>query len=433
MNILFAILFVIALSALIYFVKFFNLEGIKKYVVVSLFILKLIGGIGVFAVYTYYYDPGISDIHKFYRGGEAIHQAADDDFGSYLRMVTGIQGDNPELQDYYSNAKHWTREFDYGLFNDNKTIMRFNAIVRLFSFGNIYIHMVIMAFLSFLGCFVLFKALRSVFKTNKHLLLFSAFLVPSCWFWTSGLMKEGLMMLAVGFAFYFLVKLYHKFTIWSLLGFVISCSLMFTSKVYVLPAFLPAVFFLFVAKKMNIKYQLITFASILLVSGVLVVFSGNIFGYDIISTLSGKQNDFINYIELQDDPGSTYNLTRLSPSLKSFLLLIPEGLLNSFFRPFPSEVNSAFMLFSFLEIVLFVIIAILTIIFFKKPDTDTMRFILFSAMFILFLYVVVGVYTPNTGSIVRYRTPALPFLVAMMFSMIDLERLVNLKQNLSRR
>ena len=433
MNVLFAILLVIAISAFIYFSKIFKLDGIKKYVVVALFLLKLIGGIGVFAIYTYYYDPAMSDIHKFYRGGEAIYEVADDNFADYLRMVTGIQGDHPNLEEHYSTAKHWSRQFDYGLFNDNKTIMRFNAIVRLFSFGNIYIHLITMAFLSFLGCFVLFKALRGILKTNKYLLLFSAFLVPSCWFWTSGLMKEGLMMLAVGFSFYFLVKLYHKFSIWHLLGFIISCSLMFTSKVYVLPAFLPAVFFLLVARKMRIKYQLITFVSILLVSGVLVVFSGNIFGYDIISALSGKQNDFINYIELQDDPGSTYNLTRLSPNIKSFLLLIPEGLLNSFFRPFSSEVNSAFMLFSFLEIVLFVVIAILTIVFFKKPNADTMRFILFSAMFILFLYVVVGVYTPNTGSIVRYRTPVLPFLVAMMFSMIDLERVTIFYQRITER
>jgi hypothetical protein len=68
------------------------------------------------------------------------------------------------------------------------------------------------------------------------------------------------------------------------------------------------------------------------------------------------------------------------------------------------------------------IVAIITIIFFKKPDRKTMRFVLFAALFILFLYVVVGVYTPNTGSIVRYRTPAMPLLAALMFAMWDLER-----------
>lgn len=423
MNYFFAILFAAVLGTMIYFLKFFRFEIFKKYVFVALFGLKIVGGIAVYAVYTYYYDPAMSDLHKFYRGGTVLYEATDESFTDYLRLVSGIQGERPELQKYYDKTDHWTREFDYGLFNDNRTIMRFNAIICLISQGNIFVHIVAMAFLSFIGCFVLFKALQSFLKTNKWLLIFASFLVPSCLFWTSGLLKEGLAMFSIGFAFYFISKLYIRFSIWDIIGFIVSSVLMFASKIYVLPAFLPAVLFLFVSKKMKIKYQLATFFSILALSFVLVVFSGKILGYDIISTLSGKQNDFINYIELQDDKGSTYNLARLSPDIKSFLLIVPEGLVNSFFRPFPSEVNSAFMLFSFLEIVLLCIIAISTIIFFKKPDTDSVRFILFTTLFILFLYVVVGVYTPNTGSIVRYRTPALPFLTAMMFAMWDFEKI----------
>ncbi|MDD3860500.1 MAG: hypothetical protein PHW83_09905 [Bacteroidales bacterium] len=428
-----AILTAIILGSVIYFLKFFRQEGIKPYVFVLLFAMKLFGGIGVYSVYTYYYEPEMSDIHKFYRGGLALYQAKDESFSDYLRLVTGIQANQPQLEKYYIATEHWTRKFDYGLFNDNRTIMRFNALVCLVSQGNIFVHIVLMAFLSFIGCFVLFKAFAKVFKINKYILLFAAFLVPSCWFWTSGLLKEGLMMLAIGFAFYFLVILYEKFNIWHLLGFVLSCMLMFLSKIYVLPAFLPAVFFILVSKKMRIKYQLITFISIIIVSSVLVLFSGRILGYDIISTLSGKQNDFINYIELQDDPGSTYDLTRLKPDVISFIKIIPEGLANSFFRPFPSEVDSAFMLFSFLEIVLICLIAMMTIVFFKKPDTDTTRFILFCTIFILFLYVVIGVYTPNTGSVVRYRTPALPFLFVMLFVMIDWERIVRFFEKLRRR
>ena len=234
-------------------------------------------------------------------------------------------------------------------------------------------------------------------------------------------------MFAIGFSFYFFVRLYEKFNLFYLIGFFASCGLLFISKIYVLPAFLPAIFFLLICRKMNIKYQLINFVSILALSAVLVIFSAKIFGYDIISTMSGKQNDFINYISLQEDPGSTYDLTRLSPNIKSFISLIPEGLVNSFFRPFPSEVNSPFMLFSFLEIVMLCFFAVMAIIFFKKPDVATMRFVLFSAMFVLFLYVVVGVYTPNVGSIVRYRTPALPFLVAMLFALVDWEKILKLK------
>ncbi|HOZ30472.1 MAG TPA: hypothetical protein PLL66_06105 [Bacteroidales bacterium] len=428
-----AILTAIILGLGIYFLKIFRHEGIKPYVFVLLFTLKLLGGIGVYSVYTYYYKPEMSDIHKFYRGGLALYQAKDESFADYLRLVTGIQADKPQLEKYYIATEHWSRKFDYGLYNDNRTIMRFNAVVCLVSQGNIFVHVVLMAFLSFIGCFVLFKAFAKVFKINKYILLFAVFLVPSCWFWTSGLLKEGLMMIAIGFAFFFMLRLFEKFKIFDLLGFILSCAFLFLSKIYVLPAFLPAVVFIFIARKAKIKYQFVTFFLILIISSVLVLFSGKILGYDIISTLSGKQNDFINYIELQEDSGSQFDLTRLQPDIKSFIEIIPEGLINSFFRPFPSEVNSAFMLFSFLEIVLICLIAMMTIVFFKKPDTDTTRFILFCTIFILFLYVVIGVYTPNTGSVVRYRTPALPFLFVMLFAMVDWERIVRLFEKLRRR
>ncbi|MDD4150238.1 MAG: hypothetical protein PHE33_09435 [Bacteroidales bacterium] len=425
MNYLAAILTAFSIGIGIYFLKFFHHEGIKKQIFVLLFAIKIIGGVAVYSVYTFHYDQKTSDIHKFHNGGLALYDAANDNFADYLRLVTGIQGNQPQLQKYYNNANHWTKEYSYGLFNDNRTIIRVNALFCLISQGNILINIVLMAFLSFIGCFVLFKAFTKIFKISKYLLISAAFLVPSCWFWTSGLMKEGLMMLAIGFAFWFLVKLYHKFSIFSLLGFITSCALMFISKVYVLPAFLPAVVFLFIVKKMKIKHQIITFFSIIALSFVLVVFSNNLLGYDTISTLSGKQNDFINYTELQEEASSTFELTRLSPDVASFIRIIPEGLANSFFRPFPSEVNSTFMLFSFLEIVLFCLLVIMAIFYFKKPDTHTTRFILFSAMFILFLYTVIGISTPNTGAIVRYRTPALPFCAAILFVLIDWERIRN--------
>jgi hypothetical protein len=280
-----------------------------------------------------------------------------------------------------------------------------------------------MTLLAFLGSFYLFKGFKELLKIKNSYLLIASFLIPSCLFWASGLLKEGLMMFAIGFAFYFVAKLYKKFCIWHLLGLCIASALLFASKIYVLPAFIPAVIFLFVATKMKPKFQLVTFGSILVIIAFLVLFSGPIFGYDILSTLSGKQNDFINYTSLQVDQGSTYDLTRLSPDLWSFVKIIPEGLLNVFFRPFPSEVNSIFMLFSFLEVVGFVVLMIIPIFFFKKPSAEHLRIILFFAMFILFLYVVVGVYTPNTGSIVRYRIPALPFLFVLLTMIIDWERI----------
>ncbi|MDL2262095.1 hypothetical protein LJC11_01165, partial [Bacteroidales bacterium OttesenSCG-928-I21] len=312
----------------------------------------------------------------------------------------------------------------YGLYNDDRTIVRFHALIWPISGGNIYVHLVIMAFISFLGCFALYKAFKIMLPNlNKYLLIFICFLIPSCWFWTSGILKEGIMMFALGFCVLFYCKLINKFTLKDIVGFVIFACLLAISKVYVLPALIPAFIFLLASKKMKIKFQFILFISIFAVSAVFVVLSDKIIGYNILETISGKQNNFINYLSINNDAGSNFDLTQMNPNVKSFVKLIPEGLINSFFRPFISDINSPAVFFSFLEILLFCLLTFISLLFFRKPNDETMRFILFSTIYILFLYVVIGVYTPNIGALVRYRTPALPFLVAILFCLVNWNKL----------
>ena len=62
----------------------------------------------------------------------------------YLRMVFGIANDTPEFRDlYYEDMNNWVRHFESNLYNDAHTIIRFNAVVRLFSFGEFHVHTVI--------------------------------------------------------------------------------------------------------------------------------------------------------------------------------------------------------------------------------------------------------------------------------------------------
>lgn len=423
-----AIILSILLALLItfFFLKLKD-KHFKRKVFIFLFILKILGGLSVYAVYTYIFDPSMADIHKFYRGGKILYSAAEEDFLDYIRLITGIQGDKPNLKKYYDLTDYWTREFSYGLFNDNRTIMRFNAIACLFSAGNIFVNIIIMAFLSFLGCYFLYKSFDKLSpELNPYFKIIASFLVPSCLFWTSGLLKEGLLMFSIGLTTWFFISITQNFNFVNFFAFIIFSALMIISKVYVFPAFIPALFFFYVSKKLNMKKQIILFLLIIVFSGIFITFSGKIIGYDILQTLSGKQNDFINYISLLDNKGSTFDLPRLNPNIKSFIKLIPEGFINSLFRPFPKEIKSAFMLFSFLEIIFLKTLIFLSIIFFKKPENEKqLRTILFCLLFIMFLNVLVGVYTPNTGSIVRYRTPGLPFLFFLLFIIIDWNKIEN--------
>jgi hypothetical protein len=78
---------------------------------------------------------------------------------------------------------------------------------------------------------------------------------------------------------------------------------------------------------------------------------------------------------------------------------------------------------SALENLLIVIILILTIIFYKKPDIKNFTWFWFCLSFVFILFILCGLTTPVLGALVRYRTPALPFLFILFLTFIDLNRI----------
>jgi hypothetical protein len=423
MDFILPVIFVsVFILAIIYF-KFFNTDGISRKLIVITFILKLIAGFSVWLLYSYYYEPDTADLFKYYKGGVAVWEATEGNFTDYLRVITGFQGDMGHLHEVYSKTGHWTRMYDYGLFNDNRTMIRFHALLCLISFGNIYIHIIVMAFLSFLGAFALYKALTKISDANKYALYFAALFIPSCLFWTSGMLKEGLAMFSLGFMFYYFVKFRQDFKISDLFAFAIFAALLFISKIYILPAMAPALIFFFISKNMRKKHQLYTFFGVIIFYIAFIFLSKFIISYDIPATIAGKQNDFINYTSLAEDKGSTIEIERLKPTAGSFIKNIPNALINTFFRPFPTEINSALILLAFLENLFIILTFVLMILYFKKINSGRLHLILFALMFSLVMFSLVGLSTPNIGAIVRYKIPVLPFLLAAVFGLTDFERI----------
>ena len=422
MIIILPIVFVIIFVLTIIYFQFFKTEGIGRNIIIAVFGLKILAGFGVFLVYTYHYDKETSDLYKYYEGGLAIYESTESNFQDYMRIVTGIQGDLPHLKEIYSKTGHWTKKYDYGLFNDNRTIIRFHALLCLFSQGNIFLHIIVMAYLSFLGCFALFKAINRINHAGKYLIFISSFLIPSCLFWSSGMLKEGLMIFALGYMFYYLIDLSFKFSIISFFMFMIFGFLLLISKIYVLPLFAPALFFIIISGKMKKRYQIISFISVIIFFFVFTISSKNLIGYDIISLVSGKQNDFINYTSLTaNHGGSTFEIERLEPETKSIMKNIPSAITNSIFRPFPSEVNSILTALAFVENLIFYILFILMICFFRKLNRERFRFTLFALLAVIPLFILIGLSTPNVGAIVRYKIPVMPFLLAAILYLINID------------
>ncbi|MFO7864016.1 MAG: hypothetical protein R6U85_08465, partial [Salinivirgaceae bacterium] len=161
------------------------------------FTLKALVGVGLILLYTYYYPKGSSDTFNYFRDGKILFEALFHNPLDYFRMLTGIGGDAPHLMYYYDEMNFWLKDFNYNLFNDNRTVIRFNALVMPFSFGNIYVHTYVMNFLAFLGLMGIYRFFSQMLHFPQLLSLIAVTLPPSLLFWGSGLLKEGIVLFAL--------------------------------------------------------------------------------------------------------------------------------------------------------------------------------------------------------------------------------------------
>ncbi|MGB1317521.1 MAG: hypothetical protein ACPG5W_04920, partial [Flavobacteriales bacterium] len=116
--------------------------------------------------------------------------------------------------------------------------------------------------------------------------------------------------------------------------------------------------------------------------------------------------------------GSTIDIPILEPNAWSLLEAVPMALVNATFRPFPWKVRSPFMALSGLENFMILTLLVLAV---YKFQAEALRNPIFwvSASFALIIIVLTGLVTPVVGAIVRYKVPALPFLVCSIMALAN--------------
>src|ERR1700756_45642 len=318
-------IYILIFCALIYFLPFFKDNSIKRWAFISVFLLKIVAGFFLTWIYTNYYpDRQTADIYKYFDDSKVIFSAfKNHHYADYLKMMSGIGNDNAYFNEtYYNKMNHWFRHYDFGTYNDNHTIIRFNAFAMLFSFQNFYVHTVAMCFICFLGLTALYKTFASYFVHKEKLLFAALFLIPSVVFWSSGVLKEGILLFALGFLFYsfFRVFILKKQILLHVLCLIIASLLVLINKNYLLLAVAPALLCFYSVNKFNITKPLLFYAGFYIIFFFMgLVFSNYFLEDNLLETFSLKQRDFINVskggVFIQND---TYFI-RIDPDKKVFL------------------------------------------------------------------------------------------------------------------
>lgn len=410
------ILFFFWLVVLLFIIKahsFFRIPELGKRFLSGVFVLKVAAGTVLAALYTYYYtDRSTADIYKYFDDSKYMTAALWSQPGDFFRMLLGFDNDNEYFNThYYNQMNNWFRSYESNLYNDSHTIIRINAVMRIFSLGSYPVHTLFACFFSLAGLVGIYKAFVSFFKGKEQWLAIVVFLIPSVLFWGSGVLKEAFLLCGLGLFFYSLMQILQtemrlKNALFLVAGFVLLLYL----KVYVLMALLPGlVAFIWIAKTKH-KYILLKYFVVLLVSAVLWVYFEKLFPqYHMLEILVQKQQDF-NRLSESMNSGSLIPVFPLQADFISFLKASPFALFNVLFRPFPGESFSPFILMASLENLIFIVSILVAVFRFENITVEKSNLFIFLLLYVGLLFVLIGWVTPVMGAIVRYKVPALPFL-----------------------
>ena len=157
LNVLLPLIYLAFFLWLIGKLNYFKIAGFSALSLQFAFLLKAFCGLVIYLIYTYYYPVRMeADTFKYFDDSKYLYNALWEHPLDYFKMLFGINCENDYfLKHYYSDMYNWYRSYDNGLLNDNRLVIRLNAFVRLFSFGNYYVHSLFFNFLTFIGSYSL--------------------------------------------------------------------------------------------------------------------------------------------------------------------------------------------------------------------------------------------------------------------------------------
>lgn len=373
--------------------------------------VKIVGAIALGLIYQFYYDGG--DTFYYHTGGSRIVWET--------FMENPIKG----FQLFMGMSQEGIYKFSSKIyyFGDPPSyfIIRMSTIFDFFTFSSYAGTSVLFSVFSFTGMWMLFLTFYRINAAAYKALAFAILFVPSVIFWGSGILKDSVTLGCLGIATYSIYNIFFrkKYGI-NVLLLVLSFLFIYALKKFILMAFVPAVLiWIFMSRLFYIR----TWIGRALVLPFIIISIG-ISSYWAVSSIGSDDSRYevsklaktakITAYDIRFGwgarygQGSGYTLGELDGSFRSMLLLAPQAINASLFRPYIWEAQNPLMLLSALESLFMLLFSIYVFIqwrFKKKVGPE----IIFCFVFSLVFAFAVGVSTYNFGTLSRYKVPLVPY------------------------
>jgi hypothetical protein len=283
---------------------------------------------------------------------------------------------------------------------------------------------VVVSFFALAGQLMLYRGLREHLpKEQQGAAVIACLLVPSASFWTSGLVKEAFAFAGLGMAILGASRVVSGSTQRGVALIVLGALITARAKAYVLyPLFAAIAVWWMWARQSETQRSAILARPGRLVALLLVAALGfvllNYFFPRFSPQEFGQEASRMRLLARSAGGGSVFALSSeetVDESLTGQLTLAPIGVLNALFRPLPFDVRNAIMVPAAIEstVILFMFGRVVFGPGMRVALARTFAspMLLGSAVMVLLFSVAVGLTTLNFGTLSRYRTPMLPFLV----------------------
>lgn len=401
--------------------KMIEKEPIYKYYVSGLAV-KILGGLGLAFVYTFYYPGG--DTIQYFWDSLSFQKLIFVDFKSFWHVLTN----KAEVANYY----YFTAETGYPAYcRDPKAwfVVKIALFLVGLSFQSYLATTVLCATLSFFGIWKLYKLFSKEFPGLDKELATAFLFIPSVFFWGSGLLKDTFTICALGFfvhgVYYSLIS--RKKVVIGLITILLSGYVIISIKPYILVGLMPAIIIWIIHRLIS----RINSAVLKSLSVPLMVIFGLLIGYGFMTILGSALQEYkldsilekavVNQRDLKSDyhNGNSFDIGEFDADSYSVISKLPIAIFSAIFRPFITEANNLVMFISSIENLVILIFTIrvfyLTGIFgfFRIAlKSDSLTFLL---VFTLLFAFSVGLATSNFGSLVRYKIPCIPFFIATLY------------------
>ncbi len=395
--------YIILLALLVWRVKLFRGEGIPAWVWVGILVVKCILAIAFVEIHFSFFNGG--DTINYLRDGKIIFKTLGEDPLKYLRLTFGPNDTavTEWIAPQINAMGYWTDTSAY-------SVVRFNALVNLFTWGNNWANAVFFAFLSYCGILLLYKAFKPLIS-NNWLVLGALLCVPSVWFFTSGIHKEAMALFTLSLAMYGMSRIYligwlPKYMLYVLLGLAGTFIIRDFLVLLLLPLLLAQILSpVFDNGRVNIYLSIIACT---LIIGSYMPLSNK---QTILQQIAGKQEQFT----ALRAGNSNIPLPAIEPTLIGLAKNVPYSLYNQFVAPYNLSKNSHLYWLAIIDHTWFLLLFVIGLFSIRKPLLEKPP-LLTALFFGLMLLVLIGLIVPNIGAILRYRSLAIPFILLPLLS-----------------